>query len=99
MPIECGRDEDGDPVSTCIIQWDVHRPPAQQQPPPKKKKTDAVLELAIKEVGLPADVEVLRKAFYKLHGGNKSAANMAWNRAIRETYLGVDAEGRLDWFE
>jgi hypothetical protein len=99
VPIECGRDEDGDLVSTCAIQWDFNRPPPRERRPPKKKKTDAVLELAIKEVGLPADVEELRKAFYRIHGGNNSAANMAWNRAIKDTYLEVDDEGRFDWVE
>ena len=32
---------------------------------PKKKQTDVNLDLAIKEVGLPADMEVLRDQAFK----------------------------------
>jgi hypothetical protein len=63
--------------------------------PPKKAKTDAVLELSIKETGLPVEMEVLRKVFYRIHGGNNNAANIAWNRSIKESGLEVDEEGRL----
>jgi hypothetical protein len=46
--------------------------------------TDFTLEKAIREVGLPADVEVLRAAFNGIHGGKPHAANTAWNRAVKE---------------
>ena len=92
-PIEYGIDEDGDHVSTCVIQWEFDRPP--QTKAPKKKQTDIALEQAINEVGLPADPVALRTAFYKYHGGNGHAANAAWNRAINNK-LELDAQGMLD---
>ncbi|HEY2229823.1 MAG TPA: hypothetical protein VGI22_19200 [Xanthobacteraceae bacterium] len=99
-PIEMGVDEDGDPVTTCVVQWEPGRapPPPKGRQPPKKMKTDVNLERAIKEVGLPADVEVLRAAFYKYHGGNAHAANVAWNRAINNK-LELDENGLLDYTE
>ena len=57
-----GIDEDGDRVSTAAIRWEVDRPMKSKRAP-VRNKTDTVLELAIKEVGLPAEVEVLRAAF------------------------------------
>jgi hypothetical protein len=61
---------------------------------PKKKRTDVNLELAVKDVGgFPADIDKLRAAFYRHHGGTKHAANMAFNRAI--TGFGVDDDGKL----
>ena len=36
----------------------------------------------------------LREAFYKIHGGNKHTANVAWNRAIAEALL-VSVDGKL----
>jgi hypothetical protein len=95
-PIDMGRDEDGDPVSTCVIQWEpLREQPMKGRQPPKKKQTDVNLERAIKEVGLPADVEKLRAAFYRYHGGNAHAANAAWNRAVNNK-LDLDEDGRLD---
>jgi hypothetical protein len=46
--------------------------------------------MAIKEVGLPCDVEKLRDAFYRHHGGSRHTANVAWNRAIREKGQGPE---------
>jgi AAA domain len=81
-----GVDEDGEQVTSCVIQWEPNRPP-----PPKhqasRRKTDVTLEQALDEVTLPAEVEVLRAAFYKFHGGNPRAANTAWHRAIKATGL------------
>jgi hypothetical protein len=90
-----GVDEDGDPISACVIQWEPDRPPqAKEREIHKRAKTDANLQLAIKDVGgLPADVDKLRAAFYKRHGGTKAAANQAWHRAIREMDLGVTEDG------
>ena len=97
--VERGRDEDGDLITTCVIQWDLHR---AQQPKKKKgparRKTDFNLERAIKEVGLPADVEKLKAAFYKFHGGSSHAANTAWNRAISGAELEMDGD-RVGWVE
>jgi Bifunctional DNA primase/polymerase, N-terminal/AAA domain len=96
-PVDMGVDEDGDRITTCVVQWEPHRVYSRKErQPPKKKQTDVNLERAIKEVGLPADAEVLRAAFYKYHGGNAHAANVAWNRAINNK-LDVDGEGRLDY--
>ena len=38
---------------------------------------------------------MLKKAFYKYHGGSNHAANMAWNRAIN-TKLELKNDGKLD---
>ena len=53
------------------------------------------LEMAIKEVGLPAEMEVLREAFYKAHGGTNTCGKWAWNRAIEASDL-VLKDGKLD---
>jgi hypothetical protein len=95
-PVPMGVDEDGDPISACLIQWEPDRPPqAKEKEKPKRVKTDTNLQLAIKDVGgLPADVDRLREAFYRRHGGGIKAANQAWNRAIKEMGLGVTEEGQ-----
>jgi hypothetical protein len=87
--VDCGVDEDGEQVTTAVIRWEPERP-LQPKAGQKNKKTDVALEMAIKEVGgLPCDVEKLRAAFYKHHGGTAHAANMAWNRAINAKGLGA----------
>jgi hypothetical protein len=93
--VDMGVDEDGERVSTAIIRWELDRPPRPKRRPPKKTKTNITLERAINEVGLPADPDVLRAAFYKHHGGNAHAANAAWNRAPDESGL-VLIDGKLD---
>jgi hypothetical protein len=93
--VDCGVDEDGDPMTTCVIQWEPNRPPPRARGKEKKYKTDVVLEQAIGEVGLPADAKALREAFYRHHGGNDRAANTAWHRALKETGLEW-RDGKLD---
>jgi hypothetical protein len=61
----------------------------------KRPKTDITLDRAIQEVGLPADPDKLREVFYKIHGGNKHAANEAWKRAMKGSTL-VLLDGKLD---
>jgi X-X-X-Leu-X-X-Gly heptad repeat protein len=95
-PVNCGVDEDGDPVSTCIIQWEPQRPLPRKKVP-RRLKTNVVLQKAISEVGLPADMAALRTAFYKHHGGAKHSANTAWNRAVDAEGLVVQADGKLDY--
>jgi hypothetical protein len=95
--VHMGIDEDGDPATTCTVQWDPNRPP-----PPKsqraKPKTQDTLHKAINDVGgLPADPAALRKAFYVRHKGNQHTANAAWNRALREAKLVPTGDGRLDY--
>jgi hypothetical protein len=93
---DMGKDEDGDPITTCTIQWEPDRPP----PPPKQRgprnKTDAILQRAIQDVKLPADETALRAAFYNHHGGSSKAANMAWHRAFVTAGLKV-TDGRVDY--
>ena len=81
-PIDCGADEDGDPVTTCIVQWEPNRSPPPKRRAPQRRKTDVTLQRAISDVGLPADPDALKAAFYKLHGGSNHSANTAWHRAI-----------------
>jgi hypothetical protein len=96
--VDWGLDEDGDPVTTCVVRWEPNR---KQQAKPKGRasyrppKTDVTLARAIKEVGLPADMEVLKAAFYKYHGGSNHAANTAWHRAVANEELTL-VDGRLD---
>ena len=92
--VSCGLDEDGDPISTCIIQWEPQRPPPRRRAP-QRLKTNVTLDRAINDVGLPADPDVLRTAFYKHHGGTNHAANMAWHRAVEAEEL-VLINGKLD---
>jgi len=93
-PVNCGVDEDGDPISTCIIQWEPERPLYQRRPP-SRPKTDVTLDRAISEVRLPADPDALKAAFYKFHGGNNHAANTAWHRAAKAEGLGL-IDGKFD---
>jgi hypothetical protein len=95
VPTECGRDEDGDPVSTCIVQWEPQRPMVVKRAP-KKLKTNVTLDMAIEEVGLPCEPEALKAAYYKIHGGSNHAANAAWNRALGDSEL-VLVDGKLDY--
>ena len=81
-----GVDEDGDQVTSCVIQWEPNRPLATKRQA-SRRKTDVTLEQALDEVTLPAEVDALRAAFYKFHGGNPRAANTAWHRAIKATGL------------
>jgi hypothetical protein len=95
-PVNLGLDEDGDPVSTCIVQWEPNRPPPPRRRAPQRRKTDVTLERAINDVGLPADPDVLKVAFYKLHGGSNHSANTAWHRAIATMGLEL-VDGKLDY--
>jgi hypothetical protein len=95
-PVNCGMDEDNDPVSTCIVQWEPQRL-LPRKGVPRRLKTNVVLQKAISEVGLPADMEALRTAFYKHHGGAKHSANTAWNRAIDAEGLVLGMDGKLDY--
>ena len=97
-PVDWGIDEDGDHVTTCVVRWEPNRVQrakprgrASHRPP----KTDITLTRAIKEVGLPADMEVLKAAFYKYHGGSNHAANTAWHRAVANEELTL-VDGKLD---
>ena len=96
--VDWGVDEDGKPVSTCIIQWETQRPL-----PKKKAKTrgrpnviSMTLGRAIEKVKLPADPDVLKQAFYEFHGGNRHAANQAWHRAVADAGLEL-FNGKLDY--
>jgi hypothetical protein len=94
-PIERGLDEDGDPISTCVVQWEPGRPMPVKRKESRKTKTSIPLEQAIEELGLPAEPDALRMAFYKYHGGTKHAANVAWNRALENGGV-VLVDGKLD---
>jgi hypothetical protein len=93
--VDWGIDEDGDKVSTCVVRWEPNRAQPKKKVP-ERLKTSVPLDQAIKEVGLPADVEVLREAFCKYHGGSAHAANAAWHRAIDKGGLGFVGD-KLDY--
>jgi hypothetical protein len=94
--VQMGLNEDLEPETTCVIQWEVGRPMGKRgkKMPPRKTKTSVPLKMAIEEVGLPVEMEVLREAFYKAHGGSNKAANTAWHRAIEASDL-VLQNGKL----
>ena len=94
--VQMGLNEDLEPETTCVIQWEVGRPMRSKgkKMPPRKTKTSVPLEAAIEEVGLPAEMEVLKKAFYKAHDGGNKAANTAWHRAVEASGL-VLKDGKL----
>jgi hypothetical protein len=94
-PVDWGIDEDGKPVSTCIIQWQVGRPLLKKKRPGRPNKATPTLQMAIDEVGLPADPEALRQAFYKHYGASDRTANTAWHRALERRGLDVFG-GKLD---
>jgi len=99
-PVDWGIDEDGKPVSTCIIKWEPQRPLSTKKKgrggrTGRPKKNDAVLQRAMEKVGLPADPEALRQAFYEFYGAKTHAANVAWNRALRESDLEL-FQGKYD---
>jgi hypothetical protein len=62
--VDCGVDEDGERVSTCVVQWEPNRP-VQVRQRKKRNKTESILDKAIEEVGLPVEEERLREMFYK----------------------------------
>jgi hypothetical protein len=91
--VDMGMNEDLERETTCVIQWEVGRPMGVKgRKLPRKTKTSVPLEIAIKEVRLP--MEALREAFYKAHGGTKSAANIAWHRAIEASDLVLE-DGKI----
>jgi hypothetical protein len=94
-PVDMGVDEDGERVSTATIRWRPEWPVQGKRKQPVKVKTNVTLERAIDEVGLPADPDVLKKAFYKFHGGANHAANAAWHRAVEAEGLMLMG-GKLD---
>jgi hypothetical protein len=94
--VPMGRDEDGDPLSTCVIQWEPDRPPPKGKKAQTKHKTSVPLQQAISEVGLPAEPNVLRAAFYKHYGSTGHTANVAWNRAVDAAGLEL-VGGKLDY--
>jgi len=96
--VDWGIDEDGEQATTCVVQWEPNRPPPAkpQRRAPKRHKTDVTLERAIRDVGLPADPDALRSAFYQHHGGTKRAANTAWHRAVNAAGLALN-NGKLEY--
>jgi hypothetical protein len=94
--VDLGKDEDQEPITTCLIEWEPNRPqPSKKRP--SKIKTNITMQLAINEVGgLPAEYEVLRKTFYKHHRGTDNAANHAWHRAVEDMELEL-FDGALDY--
>jgi hypothetical protein len=87
--VDMGVDEDHAKVTTAVIRWEPNRSLKSKGGRPKKE-IDVNLALAIKEVGLPVEKEILRAAFYKQYGeGRQATINQAWNRAIKEAGVGA----------
>jgi ABC-type dipeptide/oligopeptide/nickel transport system ATPase component len=95
---DMGRNEDGDSVTTCTIEWQPDRPiiTLPKRRGPQRHKTDGTLQRAVEEVGLPANEAALRAAFYRCHGGSTHAANLAYHRALKAAQLTV-TNGRVDY--
>jgi hypothetical protein len=93
-PVDMGMDEDHERVTTAIVRWEPNRPMMGKRQK-KKGRTDVVLELAIKETGLPVEEERLREVFYRKHGGGNKAANRAWHLALKDSGLRVGEDGLL----
>ena len=89
-----GRGDDGSVIDTCIVKWEPGRPLPLKRGR-RKVKTDITLEMAIDEVGLPAEVEALRAEFYRHHKGGDKAANTAWHRATNVKLVLIN--GELDY--
>src|SRR6516165_3569745 len=96
--VDMGMDEDGERVSTAVIRWEPDRPWKKEKRKQKNDRTDVVLDLAIKETGVPVDEGKLREVFYRLHGGDKKAANRAWHLALENSMLVVREDGLLGEF-
>jgi hypothetical protein len=94
--VDMGMDEDGERVSTAIIQWEPNRPWKKEKRKQKNDRTDVVLELALKETELPVDEDKLRQVFYRIHGGDRKAANRAWHLALKGAGFVVRENGLLD---
>jgi hypothetical protein len=94
-PKNMGLDEDGKRVMRCVVQWEPNRP-MQGRKKQKNARTDVVLELAVKETGLPVEEVRLREAFYRKHGGDNKSANRAWHLALKSSGLRVCGDGLLD---
>jgi hypothetical protein len=58
--INCGTDEDGDPVTTCVVHWEPERPPPQGGRPVKvaSEFLDALACTAAEDITLPDTGEV-----------------------------------------
>jgi hypothetical protein len=94
--VDMGRDEDGDPLTTCVVRWEPDRAMPTPKRPGRPRKVDGPLARAIEEVGMPADEEALRAAFYRHYGRSAKAANAAWHRALAAAAVRV-ANGRVEY--
>jgi hypothetical protein len=90
--VDMGVDEDGERISTALIRWECERPMAQKKNG-RPRKNDFTMQQAINEVGgFPVDVQKLRAAFNRIHGGNTKAANVAWHRAVKDMGLMLNGD-------
>jgi hypothetical protein len=86
--IDCGKDEDGDPVTTCVVRWEPDRPPAPKdkggRPAVSRHEFNDALSAAMKEhreeIELPDGAKVqavrlndVREAFKATQHGSGSA--------------------------
>jgi hypothetical protein len=92
--VDMGKDEDGDPITTCVMRWEPERT-LNKAPAGRPAVHDDTLTAAIAAVGgLPASQDALRAAFVAKHGGRKRAAGTAWERAVERSGL-VEVDGKL----
>ena len=98
--VTLGLDEDGDPITSCIIEWGQpgSRKSAGSKKTKKLSQAASDLQQAIDTLGgLPRARDEVREAFYDLRPADhdKNAKRQALSRAIKE--LGIEGEEILSW--
>ena len=98
--VELGEDEDGEPITSCVIEPPRRNPRRRKKPsqltPAEKAFEDAFNECAIAEPikykvdgdgpeVTAVDAEKLKAEFFKRHPSGKEAARKTWDRHERRT--------------
>jgi hypothetical protein len=104
--INCGIDEDGDAVSSCIVRWEPGRTPARAAPRPTKSTAlfVTIFEAALDRVGnrqlFPGFVAVpepeVREHFIRNWMANESVNQAAAGQRWRETRKAAIANGTVE---
>jgi hypothetical protein len=95
--VDCGKDEDGDPITTCVLRWEPGRDTSAKagRPPKRRNVFREALTAAIAEHGetitprgrtdtvRAARLFVVRQKFNDLYEGKADPAN-AWRKAFKD---------------